>query len=146
MALQVLRVEVGLVAVRAGEFAIGILGGNGGALRSAIDTVGNRSRAARNARQDATTALRAHDLRAWRFLGSVGGAIGAVHVRAHPPGLAIGIAESAGGEAVEIAAVARGSRSDGLRVALRARRGRQHARGRGVRLVSLGGMVRMRHV
>lgn len=112
--------EVGLVAVRAREFAIGILGGNGGVLRGAIDAVGDRSRAARNARQDATTALRAHDLRAWRLLGPIGRTVGTVHVRAHAPGLAIGVTKSTRGHAVEIATVARGSRSDGLRVALRA--------------------------
>lgn len=142
MALQVLRVKVGLVTVGAREFAVRVLGRNGGAFRGAIDAVGDGSRATRDARQDTTTTLRAHDLRAWRFLGSVRGSIRAIHVRAHAPGLAIRIAKGTGRKAVEIATVARGRRSDGLRVALRGRRGRQHARRRGVRL----GGVRLRMV
>jgi hypothetical protein len=136
MTLQVLRVQVGFVAVRARKLAIGILGGNGGALCGAIDTVGHRGRAARNTRQNATAALRAHDLRAWLILRrSVRRAIGAIHVGSHTPGLAIGVAESTGRHAIEIPTVARGSRSNGLRVALRGRRGRQHTWRRRVRLV-----------
>ena len=100
MALQVLRVKVSLIAVGAGEFAIRVLGGDGGALRGAIDSVGDRSRAARDTRQDATAALRAHDLRAWLFL-RVGGAIRAVHIRSHTPTLStIGVTESTRGQAI----------------------------------------------
>lgn len=93
MTLQVLRVKVGLVAVRAREFAIRVFGRDRGVLRGAIDTVGDWGRAAGDAGQDATTALRTHDLRAWRFLGSVGRSVRAVHVRAHGPLLAIGVAK-----------------------------------------------------
>jgi hypothetical protein len=138
MALQVLRVEVSLITVRAGEFAIGVLGRDGGTLRGTIDTVGHRSRAARDTGQDATAALRAHDLRAWLFLG-VGRAVRAIHIRCHSPTLTIRIAESTGGETIEVrATVAWGSRSDRLRVALSGGCGREHARGRwGVLLVRL---------
>ena len=126
MALQVLGVKVGFIAVRAREFAICILGWNRGALRSAIDTVGDRGCTARNARQDTAATLGAHNLCARLFL-SVRGAIGAVDIGTHTPGLAIRVAEGTGGHAIEIAAVAWGSGSDGLWVALRGRRGRQHA-------------------
>lgn len=97
MALQVLGVQVGLVTVRAREFSIRILGRNGGALGSTVNAVGDGSSTTRNTRQDTTAALRAHDLRPWRFLGPVGRAVRAIHVGAHSPGLAIGIAESPGG-------------------------------------------------
>lgn len=146
MTLQVLRVQVGLVAVRARELSIGILGGNGGALCGAIDTVGNRGRAARNTRENTTTALRAHDLRAWLILRrSIWRTIGAIHVRCHAPGLGIRVAEGTGRHAIEVPTVARGRRGNGLRVALRARRGRQPARRGRVRLgvMSLCLMVRV---
>lgn len=124
--------------MRAGEFAIRVLGWDGGALCGAIDAVGNRSRATGDTRQNATTALRAHDLRAWRFLGSVRRTICAVHVRAHAPLFAIGVAKGTGWHAVEIATVARGSRSNRLRVTLCRRGRRQHARRR--RRVGLRGV------
>lgn len=72
-------------------------------------------------------------------------AVRAIHIGAHAPGLAIGVAESPGGETVEVATVTRRGRSNGLRVALRARRRRQHTRRRGVRLRGVGGRVHAGH-
>ena len=149
MTLEVLRVKIGLVAVRARELSIGILGRNGGALRSAVDTVGDWGRAARDTGQDTTTTLRAHDLRSGLILGgSIRRAIGTVHVGSHPPGLGIGVAEGTRGHAVEIPAITRGRRSNGLRVTLRGRRGRQATGGRriGLSVVTLGLVIGMRKV
>lgn len=130
MTLQVLGVEVSLVTMRAREFTIRILGGDGGALRAPIDTVGDGSSTARNTRENTTAALRAHDLRAWRFLGPIRRAVGTVHIGSHAPGFpTVGVAESTGWETVEVATVTRRGRSDGLGVTLRGRRGRQHALG-----------------
>lgn len=138
MALQVLRVQVGLVTVRARELSVSILSRDGSVLRATINAVADGSSAAGNARENTTAALRAHDLRAWRFLSPVRRAIRAVHVMAHStPGLTIGVAKSAGRHAVEVATVPWRSGRDGLRVSLRGGRGWQHTRRRGVRLVGL---------
>lgn len=137
MALEVLSVEVSLVTVRTGEFAIRVLCGNRRALSCTIDTVRNRSRAARDTRQNATAALRAHDLRAWRFLG-VGGAVRAIHIRSHTPTLAVGVTKGTGRKTIEIrAAIAGGCRSNRLRVALSGGCGRKDTRRWGVLLMRL---------
>lgn len=137
MALEVLGVEVSLVTVRTGEFAICVLSRNSRALSCTIDTVGNRSRAAGDTRQNSTAALRAHDLRAWRFLG-VGGAVRAIHVRSHTPTLAIGVTKGTGGKTIEVrATVAWGCRGNRLRVALSGGCGRKDARRWGVLLMRL---------
>lgn len=138
MALQVLRVQVSLVTVRAREFAICVLSRDSGVLRTTVDSVRDGSGATRYTWENATAALRPHDLCAWWFLGTVRRAVGAIHVVAHSsPGLTVGVAESTGGHSIEVATVPWGGRGDGLRVSLRGRRGRQHTwRGR-VGLVSL---------
>jgi hypothetical protein len=135
MALEVLGVEVSLVTMRAGEFAICILSRNSRALSCTVDTVGNWSRAARDTGQNATAALRADDLRPWRFLG-VRGAVRAIHIRSHTPALAIRVTKGTGGKTIEIrATVAWGCRSDRLRVALSGGCGRKHTRRWGVLLM-----------
>lgn len=73
MALEMLGVQICLVAVRTWELPIRILGGDGGVFGSGtIDAIGSHgSRAARDAGKDATTALRADDLGARGILGRV---------------------------------------------------------------------------
>lgn len=70
MALQVLRVNICLITMQAWEFRIRILGRNYRALSSISDTVGEWSRAIREARQDAIAALEAHGLHPWQIIGA----------------------------------------------------------------------------
>lgn len=135
MALEVLGVEVSLVTVRAGEFAVRVLSRDSGALSCTIDPVRNRSRAAWDTGQNATAALRADNLRPWWFLG-VRGAVRAVHIRSHTPTLTIGVTKGTGRKTIEIrATVARGCRSNRLRVTLSGGCGRKDTRRWGVLLM-----------
>jgi hypothetical protein len=130
MALQVLRVKIGLVAVRARELSVGILGRNRGILRGTIDTVGNGSRTPRNTREDPAAALRPDHLRARRLLPIWRGSIGLRDgIPVHPRrALAIRVAEGARRHTrVLTPTIPRRSRGDRLRVRLRTGRGRQHA-------------------
>lgn len=64
VALQMLGVQVGLVAVRAGEFAVCILCRNGVVgLRRAVDSVGHYGSPAWSAGQYTSTSLGAHHMR-----------------------------------------------------------------------------------
>lgn len=87
MTFQMLRMKISLIAVRAREFAIGILGRNGRVLRATIDAIRDRSRAARNTRENAPSALRSNHLGPRRLLGVRAGTIRSSHgIRVHPSG------------------------------------------------------------
>lgn len=125
MALQVFSVKVCLVAMRAGELSIRVLGRNRRVFGGAIDTIGDRSHAARNARKNTTSALRSNHLSAWRFLCTVSsGTVCSCHrIGVHPRrGLAVGVAESARWHTIEVgAAIPWWSGRNWLWVSLRAR-------------------------
>lgn len=152
MTLQVLGVQICLIAMRTGEFPISILGRNGRVLRGCpIDSIGHWGSTARNTGQNPTTALRTDNLGARGILGRVGRrAIGPGNwVGIHPvTALAIPVAKGTRRHArIVCATVARRCGRNGLRIALSTGGRWQHAvRGRvRLRVLSLLSLrVRMR--
>lgn len=136
MTLQVLGMQICLIAMRTGEFPIGILGRNSRVLCGCpVDTIGHWGSTARDTRKDPTTALRTDDLGARGILGRVGRrAIGTGNrVGIHPlTALAIAVAKSTGRHAgIVCATVARRCGRNRLRIALGTGGRWQHAvRGR----------------
>ena len=71
MALQMLGMQICLVAMRARKFAVSILDGSGRGLGRAIDAVRHCGRSSWNTRKNASPSLRPNYLSARRLLGHV---------------------------------------------------------------------------